>query len=102
MPTTTVLEISILAITIFEIAVFAIAVLSILEIGVLAVLLIGVLYVVDSRGVVRLLARPLKGVEQCGRHLLQRRLLISHKYRRSCVAFSISKSVEPNEELKVA
>jgi hypothetical protein len=27
--------------------------------------------------------------------------LISHKYRRSCVAFSISKSVEPNEELKV-
>jgi transposase InsO family protein len=28
-------------------------------------------------------------------------LLISHKYRGSCVAFSISKSVEPNEELKV-
>jgi hypothetical protein len=27
--------------------------------------------------------------------------LISHKYRGSCVAFSISKSVEPNEELKV-
>ena len=25
----------------------------------------------------------------------------SHKYRGSCVAFSISKSVEPNEELKV-
>jgi hypothetical protein len=28
-------------------------------------------------------------------------ILISHKYRGSCVAFSISKSVEPNEELKV-
>jgi hypothetical protein len=28
-------------------------------------------------------------------------VLISHKYRESCVAFSISKSVEPNEELKV-
>jgi hypothetical protein len=27
--------------------------------------------------------------------------MISHKYRGSCVAFSISKSVEPNEELKV-
>jgi hypothetical protein len=27
--------------------------------------------------------------------------LITHKYRGSCVAFSISKSVEPNEELKV-
>jgi hypothetical protein len=27
--------------------------------------------------------------------------LISHKYRGSCVAFSISKSVEPNEELNV-
>jgi hypothetical protein len=27
--------------------------------------------------------------------------LIPHKYRGSCVAFSISKSVEPNEELKV-
>jgi hypothetical protein len=27
--------------------------------------------------------------------------VISHKYRGSCVAFSISKSVEPNEELKV-
>jgi hypothetical protein len=27
--------------------------------------------------------------------------LISHKYRGSCVAFSISKSVKPNEELKV-
>jgi hypothetical protein len=27
--------------------------------------------------------------------------LISHKYRGSCAAFSISKSVEPNEELKV-
>jgi hypothetical protein len=27
--------------------------------------------------------------------------LISHKYRGSCVAFSISKSVEPNKELKV-
>src|SRR3954467_14724037 len=29
------------------------------------------------------------------------RAMISHKYRGSCVAFSISKSVEPNEELKV-
>jgi hypothetical protein len=28
-------------------------------------------------------------------------LLISHKYRGSCVAFSISKSVESNEELMV-
>jgi hypothetical protein len=27
--------------------------------------------------------------------------VIFHKYRGSCVAFSISKSVEPNEELKV-
>jgi hypothetical protein len=27
--------------------------------------------------------------------------VISHKYRGSCVAFLISKSVEPNEELKV-
>jgi hypothetical protein len=27
--------------------------------------------------------------------------VISHKYRGPCVAFSISKSVEPNEELKV-
>jgi hypothetical protein len=27
--------------------------------------------------------------------------LMSHKYRGSCVAFSISKSVEPNEEVKV-
>jgi hypothetical protein len=27
--------------------------------------------------------------------------LITHKYRGSCVAFSISKSVKPNEELKV-
>jgi hypothetical protein len=27
--------------------------------------------------------------------------LISHKYRGSCLAFLISKSVEPNEELKV-
>ena len=33
--------------------------------------------------------------------LLERTPLISHKYRGSCVAFSISKSVEPNEELKV-
>ena len=29
------------------------------------------------------------------------KVLISHKYRGSCVAFSISKSVKPNEELKV-
>jgi hypothetical protein len=27
--------------------------------------------------------------------------LITHKYKGSCVAFSISKSVEPNEELKI-
>jgi hypothetical protein len=27
--------------------------------------------------------------------------MISHKYRGLCVAFSISKSVKPNEELKV-
>jgi hypothetical protein len=33
--------------------------------------------------------------------ILQIISLISHKYRGSCVAFSISKSVEPNEELKV-
>jgi hypothetical protein len=32
---------------------------------------------------------------------LEREYVISHKYRGSCVAFSISKSVEPNEELKV-
>jgi hypothetical protein len=30
-----------------------------------------------------------------------KKTLISHKYRGSCVAFLISKSVEPNEELKV-
>ena len=33
--------------------------------------------------------------------LISHRNRISHRYRRSCVAFSISKSVEPNEELKV-
>ena len=32
---------------------------------------------------------------------LVKRGLITHKYRGSCVAFSISKSVEPNEKLKV-
>jgi hypothetical protein len=57
--------------TVLEIGVLAI---TILEIGVLAVLLIGVLYAVDNRGVVWLLARPLEGAEQCGRHLLQWRL----------------------------
>jgi hypothetical protein len=30
-----------------------------------------------------------------------REKVISHKYRGLCVAFLISKSVEPNEELKV-
>ena len=29
------------------------------------------------------------------------KVLITHEYRGSCVAFSISKSVEPNEELEI-
>jgi hypothetical protein len=35
------------------------------------------------------------------RRIRNMRAMISHKYRGSCVAISISKSVEPNEELKV-
>jgi hypothetical protein len=39
--------------------------------------------------------------KEMGALCFTRRVLISHKYRGSCVAFSISKNVEPNEELKV-
>ena len=40
-------------------------------------------------------------VDDFGRVHYQVQQLISHKYRGSCVDFSISKSVEPNEELTV-
>jgi hypothetical protein len=66
-----ILQIGVLAITILEIGILAVAVL---KIGVLAILEIGVLYAVDHRGVVRLLARPLKGAEQCRMHFPRWRL----------------------------
>jgi hypothetical protein len=50
----------------------------------------------------QLRATPKK--ELSGIQLIQtfvERRVITHKYRGSCVAFLISKSVEPNEELKV-
>ena len=46
-------------------------------------------------------ATPNKQVKNLRPSLKTLRCLITHKYRGSCVAFSISKSVEPNEELKV-
>jgi hypothetical protein len=40
-------------------------------------------------------------IEEAKKVVAAMKRMISHKYRGSCVAFLISKSVKPNEELKV-